>query len=621
MSRAFLHSSAELVREVAVVCCVSALFACSAASASAPEVQVTGVAQPHAAAPKPDPVQPNEGLRALVTRYGADRGALERFWQLELSQHRAERLLAFDREWLARLAAIDFDALDQEARIDWTLLRFTLEDDVRKHAIAEKKHAETEPLRPYTRALLDVIDGGQRLEEIDPARAATALEAVRKSAKENREGLAKKKDAPAVASDGAVKDDAASRAGFARPVLVRAAGEVDGLRSSLESWKRERSGYDPAFSWWVDTPAKALLDELQACSKQLREDLAGLAKDDEKTIVGDPIGREALQAELAAAMIAYTPEELLEIADRELAWCRARMLEASRELGHGDDWKAALEDVKRQHVAPGEQPRLIRDLAEEATRYVEDNALVTVPPLAKEIWRMEMMSPERQLQSPFFTGGEVISVSFPTDTMSNEEKEMSLRGNNIHFSRATVHHELIPGHHLQMFMNARYMPHRAAFATPFWMEGWALYWEMLLWDRGFARTPEDRIGMLFWRSHRCARIRFSLSFHLGLWTPEQCIDFLVDEIGHERENAAAEVRRSFRGGYEPLYQLAYMVGALQLRDLRHELVDGGRMTEREFHDGVLEGGSMPIEMVRARLAKRPLARDFEARWRFYDLGR
>jgi hypothetical protein len=107
---------------------------------------------------------------------------------------------------------------------------------------------------------------------------------------------------------------------------------------------------------------------------------------------------------------------------------------------------------------------------------------------------------------------------------------MSLRGNNPHFSRATVFHELIPGHHLQGFMSARNKPYRSIFGTPFWSEGNALYWELLMWDLNFAaystsgqRDPKDiaanKIGMLFWRMHRCARIIFSLKCSLdpGLW--------------------------------------------------------------------------------------------------------
>jgi uncharacterized protein (DUF885 family) len=122
--------------------------------------------------------------------------------------------------------------------------------------------------------------------------------------------------------------------------------------------------------------------------------------------------------------------------------------------------------------------------------------------------------------------------------------------------------------------------------------------------------------MLFWRMHRAARIIFSLRFHLGAWTPAECIDFLVDRVGHERANAAAEVRRSFNGTYPPLYQLAYMMGGLQFRALHGELVESGKMTDRAFHDAVLTGGSMPVEMVRARLAKTPLARDHRASWKY-----
>ncbi len=286
-------------------------------------------------------------------------------------------------------------------------------------------------------------------------------------------------------------------------------------------------------------------------------------------------------------------------------------------MGCGADWRKALEKVKTLHVAPGQQPAMIRGLAFEAMDYLGKHELVTVPPLARSTWRMEMMSPQRQLVNPFFTGGETISVSFPTNTMSHEAKLQSMRGNNVHFSRATVHHELVPGHHLQMFMNARHQTQRRLFATPFWMEGWALYWEFLLYDHGFPKTPEDRVGFLFWRMHRCARIVFSLSFHLGKMTPKECVDFLVARVGHEPDNAAAEVRRSFAGGYGPLYQAAYMLGGLQFRALHEEFVQSGKMTDRRFHDTILQNGSMPVAMVRALLSAQPLDRHGLPAWRFY----
>lgn len=249
---------------------------------------------------------------------------------------------------------------------------------------------------------------------------------------------------------------------------------------------------------------------------------------------------------------------------------------------------------------------------------MQKHDLVTVPPLTAEAWRMFMMAPERQKVNPFFLGGQSIIVSYPTDTMDHEAKLMSMRGNNIHYARATVFHELIPGHHLQLFINARHRPYRRLFGTPFSVEGWALYWEMVLWDdEQFPKTPANRVGMLFWRMHRCARILFSIKFHLGQLSAQECIDLLVDMVGHERATAEGEVRRSLNGDYSPLYQAGYMLGALQLYSLRQELVVTGRIAEKEFHDTILRNNQMPIEFVRALLMDLPLSADYRASWRFY----
>ena len=105
---------------------------------------------------------------------------------------------------------------------------------------------------------------------------------------------------------------------------------------------------------------------------------------------------------------------------------------------------------------------------------------------------------------------------------------------------------------------------------------------------------------------------------MGKWTPQQCIDYLVDRVGHERANAEGEVRRSFTGGYGPLYQIAYMVGGQQFYALKRELVDSGKMTLKEFHDAVMRENAMPVEMVRALLTNEKLSKNFETSWRFYN---
>ena len=170
-------------------------------------------------------------------------------------------------------------------------------------------------------------------------------------------------------------------------------------------------GYDPVFEWWVKDPATKLSKALTDYATTLRERGAGLKKDDRDTIIGDPIGREALLNDLRADMIAYTPEELIDIANREFTWCEAELRKASKEMGLGEDTKAAVERVKNLHPNPGGQPKMILDMVTEAIDFVTSRNLVSVPQLARDSWRVLMMSPERQRINPFFLGGESIIIS------------------------------------------------------------------------------------------------------------------------------------------------------------------------------------------------------------------
>jgi hypothetical protein len=387
---------------------------------------------------------------------------------------------------------------------------------------------------------------------------------------------------------------------------------TESIREGLKNVETFYEGYDPSYTWWVKGPNHVADSALAAYDAYV----GGLVK---ATDAVNPIGEDKLKELLQYEMVPYGPKDLVDIANKQFSWCEVEMKKAAAALGYGDNWKAALEKIKEHHELPGGQPEMVNNLAEGAIQFIEGKDLVTIPSMAKEAWRMFMLTPEEQRFAPFFLGGESILIGFPTNDMPDSIKVMSMRSNNYGFSHATVFHELIPGHNLQGFMNRRYKSYRWLFDTPFSVEGWALYWEMLLWDKGFHATPEEKIGALFWRMHRCARIIFSLNYHLGKWTPAQCVDFLVEKVGHERFSAESEVRRSFHGDYGPLYQIAYMMGGLQLRALHHEIVDGGKMTDKAFHDAFLHEGTMPIEMFRATITGQPLRPDFTTQWRFAEL--
>ncbi len=553
----------------------------------------------------PSPTALSE-LRDTVSLYVSDRGALLRRWSVAYSPSRAQRLNTFYSDWRTRLSRVNFDRLSQEGKIDYVLLDNRLRQELDQLQRDERLANEMQSLVPFGPVIAGFEEARRRFETPEGQTSARALANLAKQL----DSLTKLVRARAPQSAQIPRAE--------RIVGLRALDYLRDLQTALRNWHRFSAGYDPQFSWWTDDPFRRVNEGFIAYSRAIREVVVGQKQGEEEPIIGDPIGTTGVSADLVFEMIAYTPQELLALAEKEFAWIEAEQRKAAREMGFGDDWRAALESVKQAFVPPGQQPAMVRDLARSAVKFVTDRDLVTVPPLADEVWRMEMMPPRQQLVSPFFLGGEVIQVAYPTDSMQHDDKLMAMRGNNPHFSLATVHHELIPGHHLQGFMTQRHNSHRQLFSTPFWGEGWALWWEMLLWDNSFAPTPQDRMGMLFWRSHRAARIIFSLRFHLGTMTPQEAVDFLVQRVGHERANAEAEVRRSFNGTYSPMYQAAYMLGGLQFRALHRELVVTGRMTNKEFHDAILQGGRMPVEMVRARMLNVPLTRDYKASWKFYE---
>ncbi|MEP6850335.1 MAG: DUF885 family protein [Acidobacteriota bacterium] len=543
---------------------------------------------------------PPSRMRGVIGKFDEDYGILNRFYSAGASPNRSARFSQFYSDELAVLSGLKFDTLNHDEQVDYILFKNYIEHEAKEQARYDAQLTEMASVIPFSRIISDLEDTRRTLKDLDPAKAAASLNELAKQISATQKTF----------EDGSIPKPK-------RTVANRAARTVGELRNTLRRWFTFYNAYDPMFTWWCSSPYKNADDTLAKYQTFIIEKLVEIKPDDKVTIIGDPIGRDALMDELKYEMIPYTPEELVEIANKEFAWCETEMKKASREMGYGDDWKKALEAVKQKYVEPGKQPALIRDLAYQAIAFVETNDLVTVPKLARDGWRMEMMSAERQLVAPFFLGGETILVAYPTDGMTHEQKMMSMRGNNPHFAHATVFHELIPGHHLQLYMGARYHPYRGDFRTPFSVEGWALYWEFLMWDKGFQKTPEDRIGALFWRMHRCARIIFSLNFHLEKMTPQEAVDFLVDRVGHERDNAAAEVRRSFSGDYGPLYQIAYMMGGLQFYDLHRELVDSKRMTDKQFHDTILKEGPIPVEMVRAILTHQKLTPDFKTTWRYY----
>ncbi len=524
-------------------------------------------------------------LSGAILLYIQDARSLQRHFGYNFLPLYRQTQMDLSGKWLNALKETPFEQLSADGRVDYLLFERYLNQRMHYLDVARRQYEALVRRFPFVADIAVLTQSRRMMKWSDPQEAAAKL---------NQAG--KQMDAIDRKDEELLKE------------WSFFASEVE---NALDDWYGFYHLYKPDFDWWMETPYKRLKQSFKKTRELLDESVR------EEKIGGIPIGEAELRNQLAMEMIPYSPNELIEIGRKELDWCISEMRKVAGELGFKKDWHEALEHVKNRSVPPGDQPEMIRRQAEEAVAFLDKNDLLTIPDVARQDWHIDMLSPKQQLMNPFFSGGLVIALSYPTSTMDHERKIMSMRGNNPHFCWATVHHELIPGHHLQGYMAERYNFHRLLFDTPFYVEGWPLYWEMKFWDMGFFRCPEDRVGMLFWRMHRAARIVFSLSYHLGRMTAEECVDMLVKVVGHEPENARAEVRRSFSGHYPPLYQCAYLLGGLQLKSLAEEVVQGGKMKLKEFHDAVLKENTMPLALLRAKLLGLPIEHPFKNDWRFY----
>jgi uncharacterized protein (DUF885 family) len=163
-----------------------------------------------------------------------------------------------------------------------------------------------------------------------------------------------------------------------------------------------------------------------------------------------------------------------------------------------------------------------------------------------------------------------------------------------------LYHETMPGHHLQgaiaLELGDRVHPIARYLWNAGYGEGWALYAERLMDELGQYSTPLDRIGMLSDQGARAARLVIDTGLHTRGWTRQQAVDYMLANTAWAPVDVESEIDRYIAW---PGQANAYMLGLLEIMRLRAlaEEAFGDDFDIREFHDRVLENGSITLPML------------------------
>ena len=345
-------------------------------------------------------------LRIAVKRYIEDKASIKRRYEVLFSPVRHKRLREFHRAWEKRLKELDFDALNHEGQIDYIALSNQIKYDLEMIKLARLQAKQIAPLLPFGDKIRLLQENRHDRKRVDPKIAAATLDEIANQISSLTNLLI---------SQGKKTDGIVVRNDISPINAWRATKQIQHLQGVLKDYNTFYDGYDPIYSWWVRGPYARADAALTNYVKAIEEYLVGIKPGKKTPIIGNPVLTDGLRAGLALHMIPYTPKELIDIGEKERDWIIKEFKKVSRDMGFGNDWKAALEYAKNQAPPPGEGPWPVFEIQEYTEEFVEKLDMITIPPITLEIWRLAMQTQERQKTNPFFTGGEQTRVSNPTD--------------------------------------------------------------------------------------------------------------------------------------------------------------------------------------------------------------
>ena len=292
-----------------------------------------------------------------------------------------------------------------------------------------------------------------------------------------------------------------------------------------------------------------------------------------------------------------TPEEVFKKGEEEVARIRGEMQDIIDGLGYEGSYADFLEFLRTDPQFYANTPQELLNHASWLSKKAEE----ILPRYFGKLPRLPFtVNPVPEAIAPTYTGGRYSPGSY-RDHRAGQYwvNTYKLESRPLYVLPALTLHEAVPGHHLQGAL-AQEIEDVPAFRRSTYLsaygEGWGLYSEYLGKEGGIYTTPYEDFGRLTYEMWRACRLVVDPGIHYMGWTRQQAIDFMASNTALSMHEVTTEIDRYI--GW-PGQAVSYKIGELKIRELRKRAENelGDKFNIRDFHDKILENGSIPLRTL------------------------
>jgi uncharacterized protein (DUF885 family) len=314
-------------------------------------------------------------------------------------------------------------------------------------------------------------------------------------------------------------------------------------------------------------------------------------------------------------VLADDAHSLRERGQAELERLDAEMAALARETTGNADYTEVLRSDDELH--PPTEPAMLEAYTEwtaKARDFLATTGLVTLPDgeqcavVPSPVFQRPVLGVASYIAPPAFSDRQLghFFVPYAPDGATEDEVQARLSNNSYGGIPTTAVHEAYPGHHWHLVMRKRNLsPIRRVYSTPYFSEGWALYAERVMRERGFFDNPLHVLQHLNATLFRAARIIVDTSLHMGEMSFEEAVSFMIERAALPEPVARAEVGRYC---WWPTQASSYLTGCLEILEMRKQYLAARGFTGvapadvpvavlRDFHDAMASSGSLPLGLT------------------------